>query len=117
MWQKCGGKCRSHTLPPERRSALPRLTIEEITAAGRASSKRKATAYDGIHPRHIGNSSDQAKECFAVMWEACELAGVYPRQVADVQAPLIPKKDPKDGLRDLCLFTGIYKVGMQARQK
>ena len=58
VWQKSGGKYRSHTLPVADRTALPRLTVDEIRAAGRASSKHKATAYDGIHRRHIGNSSE-----------------------------------------------------------
>ena len=110
------GYC-SHTLPPHQRTALPRLTPEQISQAGKASARHKAIAYDGMHPRHYANASVQARECFAVIWEACELSGVFPEQAADVQAPLIPKKTPEDGLRDLCLFTGFYRVGMKARQE
>ena len=51
---------------------------------------------------------------FSILWEACEVAGTFPPQVSDAQAPLIPKK--KGGYRDLCLLPSFQRVGFKARR-
>lgn len=45
-------------------------------------------------PRRVaGNTSDEAKECFAILWGACDLAGVFASQAADALTP--PEEGPK----------------------
>ena len=69
-WRSGEAEAKCQTKPPHLRTALPRLTPEQIKEAGRASAKHKAIAYDGFLPRHIANSSAEARECVARMWEA-----------------------------------------------
>ena len=92
LWINPTAPERRKLIPPEERQAHPRLTPAQLTSAGRASAPFKAIAFDGIHPRHIGNLSTQGQAVVAAIWEACELASCYPPQISDVQAPLIPKK-------------------------
>jgi hypothetical protein len=65
--------------------------VQQIQKSGLANAKHKATSYDGLHPRHIGHLSQGGCEVFALLWEACEFAGVLPPPVEEALAPLIPK--------------------------
>ena len=102
-------------LPPAQRTALPRVTCDQITDAGLASAASKSTSYDGFHLRHLGHLCSAGQEVLATLWEACELSGLVPPQVHDVAAPLIPKKNGK--LRDLGLFAGLIRVCTKARNE
>ena len=43
---------------PSERIALPRLTVEQLRAAGSDTPVKKAVTYDGFHPRHAAMVSD-----------------------------------------------------------
>ena len=113
LWRAASKEERPALLPPEQRTALPRLTADQIREAGLASSAAKATAFDGFHPRHLGHLCSEGREVAAILWEACETASLVPPQVRDVAAPLIPKKN--GSLRDLGLFAGFLRVCTKAR--
>jgi len=106
------GKDDVSFVPPADRVALPRLTVEQIRAAGAATPVKKAVAYDGIHPRHVTLLSDRALKVLGALWEAIETAAVLPKGLEVVMAPLIPKKS---GHRDIALFPGIVRVCTKAR--
>ena len=100
--------------PVEERTALPRLTPEQIRRAGAANPEHKASSYDGIHPRQFAVLEDDGCEAFASLWGASETIGRLPEPVEESLAPLIPKK--QGGLRDLVLTSAYYRIGMRARR-
>ena len=90
----------------------PRLTVEQLRAAGPDTPVKKAVTYDGFHPRHAIMISDKGLRVLGILWEAVELSAVLPGQIDVVMAPLIPKKV---GYRDIALFPGIVRLCTKAR--
>ena len=56
------------TVTPEHRTALTRLTAEQVRRAGLENSVVKATTYDGFHPRHPAYIDDAGREVVAAIW-------------------------------------------------
>ncbi len=96
------------------REALTRLQPDELRAASLAFSKRTASTFDGLHPRHFALLSDQALAALATIYEAVELLGAWPKQLDLVIMPLIPK--PKGGFRPIGLLAGAYRLWAKARR-
>jgi hypothetical protein len=65
-------------VPPEQRSALPRLTVEQLREAGKSTPVKKAVTYDGFHPRHATMLSANGLRVMAILWEAIETSAIPP---------------------------------------
>ena len=96
---------------------LPRIGVDELRDAARATGKRKAATYDGLHPRHLGLLSNGALFALFVIISASGLAGMSPPppQLDAVMAPLIPKKD--GAFRDIGITPGLVRLRAKARRK
>ncbi len=71
-------------------------------------------AADGWHPRHFALMSDPALEALAAIYEAVELAGVWPPQWRRITHVLLPK--PAGGVRAIGIFPGPTRLYTRVRR-
>ncbi len=76
-------------------SELPILSAEQLREAARSFKERTSITFDGFHPRHLGDLSDDALCALAYIFQATEVCGRWPRQLRLVATALLPK--PKGG--------------------
>ena len=94
---------------------LPLLRPAALREASRSFKARTSRGADGLHVRHFALLSDAALHCAALLWDAIEVTGVFPRQLCHVGVPLIPKQEGR-GLRPIGNLCALYRVAMKCRR-
>jgi len=99
---------------PQMRTAMPRATAQQIRAVAKTYPARTGQSIDGTHPRQISFLGDGALDTLAALYEAAELLGLWPRQLATILLQVIAK--PKGGYREVVLFAGPVRVWERMRR-
>ncbi len=111
MWRPVGAPFRYEGIGGDE---LPMLETEAIRTAALSFAWRTTQTYDGFHPRQIGLLSDGALRALAVLLQAVETAGIWPRQVSMVVSALLPK--PRGGFRPIGILPAVYRVWAKSRR-
>ena len=89
------------------------LTASDLRKAAK-SFKKKTTAVEGWHPRHLAAFSDELLELLGGILRLFEVAVWWPSSESCLLTKLIPK--PKGGLRPVMWFRTLYRVYARARR-
>ena len=89
------------------------LKAAELRNAAK-SFKKKTTAVEGWHPRHLAAFSDDLLDRLGEIFKLFEVAVWWPSSESCLLTKLIPK--PKGGLRPVMWFRTLYRVYARARR-
>ncbi len=112
LWRPAAGPYRYDW---ESREELPMLEPWELRESSKSFKRSTAMTFDGFHPRQLAHLCDAALAVLALILQAVEVGGAWPRQLALVVTPLLPK--PKGGFRPIGLMPAAYRVWAKARRR
>ncbi len=112
MWRPADGPYTYHWNNVDE---LPLITPDEMREASRSFKRRTARTYDGFHPRHFAELSDGALRTLALIFQAVEITGRWPRQLRLVMTALLPK--PKGGYRPIGILPAPYRLWAKIRRR
>ncbi len=93
---------------------LPIMTPHHLREAAKTFKWKTAVTYDGFHPRALAALSDGALQTLALILQAVEVSGRWPRQLRLVVTALLPK--PKGGFRPIGILPAAYRLWAKARR-
>ncbi len=93
---------------------LSALGADDIRAASLSFPRSTASAYEGFHVRHLALLCDDGLRVVATILRAVEVLGAWPRQVALITMPLLPKAS--GGYRAIGVLTALYRVWAKCRR-
>ena len=88
------------------------LEANDLRTAAASFNMRTAVQLDGIRLKQLSWVSDQALAALAALFNVTSVTGVFPRQVARLLAPMLPKK--ASGHRIIGLFPAYYRLWSRA---
>ncbi len=94
---------------------LPIMTPAGIREAAKTFKRSTATTFDGLHPRQVAHLCDEGLATLAIILQAVEVGGIWPRQISLVVTPLLPKA--KGGFRPIGLLPAVCRVWAKARRR
>ncbi len=111
LWRPAAGPYRYDWDASEE---LPCLTPAQLREASRSFKRRTAQTFDGFHPRHFSELADESLAVLAIILQAVEVSGQWPRQLRLVVTALLPK--PKGGCRPIGILPAPYRLWAKARR-
>ena len=100
---------------PKEREALPTLEPSRLREVAKTYPASTSGTVDGFHPRHFSFVTDAALQVMATLFQAVELLGLWPSQLAVIMVQLIEK--PKGGYRPICLFAAAVRLWERTRRR
>eukprot|EP00959_Pyramimonas_sp_CCMP1952_P243454 5088805-Pyramimonas_sp.AAC.1 len=104
QWQ---ASCQPPVAEVPDRECFPRATIEEIRSAAGRFSQHTSSTLDGFLPRHMSLLGGAGLATLAVLYEAIERLGLFPRHFMWMVSPLIDK--PAGGHRAILLLASFVR--------
>ena len=114
LWAATTTRPAQQPPPPMQRSALPRITAQQLRTLSRGWSAITAVGADGFAMCHYQHICDEGLEVLSGMFEAFELSTIFPPQWNMLGMPLLPK--PAGGHRTIGIFPSGFRLWAKCRR-